>query len=121
MKRQMFSLSLIALTVAALAGCGGGGSGAASVPAAPASRSGSTITISDFKYAPRTLTVRRAAHIQVTNSDGVAQTVTADDGHSFDSGTVATGESSTIGVAKTGRFPYHCTIHPFMKGELVAK
>ncbi len=121
MRRQMFSLSSIALTVAALAGCGGGGSGAASAPAAASSRSDSTITISDFKFAPRTLTVRQGAPVKITNSDGVAHTLTADDGHSFDSGTVATGDSATIRVAQAGRFSYHCTIHPFMKGELVAK
>ena len=121
MKRQMFSLSLIAFTVAALAGCGGGASGTASAPAVPSSQSDATITISDFKFAPGTLTVQHGAHIKITNSDGVAHTVTADDGHSFDSGTVASGDSATISVAQAGRFPYHCTIHPFMKGELVAE
>jgi plastocyanin len=121
MKREGFSLSLIALTVAALAGCGGGGSDTASAPAAASSRSDSAITISDFKFAPATLTVRHGAHIRVTNSDSAPHTVTADDGHSFDSGTVATGDSATIRVAHAGRFAYHCTVHPFMKGELVAE
>jgi plastocyanin len=121
MKRQMLSLSLLALTVAALAGCGGGGSDTASAPAASSSQSDSTITITDFKFAPRTLKVRHGAQIKITNSDGVAHTLTADDGQSFDSGTVATGDSATIRVAEAGRFSYHCTIHPFMKGELVAK
>jgi plastocyanin len=121
MKRQMFSLCLVAFTVAALAGCGGGGSSTASAPAAPSSQSGSTITISDFKFVPGTLTVRHGARIKVTNSDGAAHTLTADDGHSFDSGTVASGDSATISVAQAGRFSYHCTIHPFMKGELVAE
>jgi plastocyanin len=120
MKRQLFSLSLIA-AVAALAGCGGGGSGTASAPAAASSRSDSAITISDFKFAPRTLRVMHGAHIKITNSDGVAHTLTADDGQSFDSGTVAAADSATIRVAQEGRFAYHCTIHPFMKGELVAE
>jgi plastocyanin len=113
----MFNLALTALTVAALAGCGG----TASAPAAPASRSDSTITISDFKFVPRALTVRHGAHIKVTNGDGAPHTVTADDGRSFDSGTVAQGDSATIRVAQAGRFAYHCTIHPFMKGRLVAE
>jgi plastocyanin len=121
MKRQLFSLSLIAFSLAALAGCGGGGSGTASAPAARSSHSGSTITISDFKFGPATLTARHGAPIKVTNSDSVAHTLTADDGHSFDSGTVASGDSATIRVAQAGRFSYHCTIHPFMKGELVAE
>jgi plastocyanin len=118
MKRQMFSLVSMALTVAALAGCGGGGSDTA---AAPSPRSDSTITISDFKFAPATLTVQHGADIRITNSDSAPHTVTADDGQSFDSGTVAAGGSATISVAHAGRFSYHCTIHPFMKGELVAE
>jgi plastocyanin len=121
MKRQMFSSALIALSVAALAGCGGGTSGSASAPAAAASHSGSAITISDFKFAPRTLTVRHGAPIRITNSGGMAHTVTADKGGSFDSGMVAPGASATIRVAKAGRFSYHCTVHPFMKGQLVAQ
>jgi plastocyanin len=121
MKPQKLSLALLALSVAALAGCGGGTSGTASAPAAAASHSDSTITISDFKFAPRTLTVRHGGPIRVTNRGGMAHTLTADTGRSFDSGTVAPGGSATIRVAKAGRFSYHCTIHPFMKGQIVAQ
>ena len=120
MKRQKSGLALLALSVAALAGCGGGTSGTASAPAA-ASHSDSSITISDFKFAPRTLTVRHGGPIRITNRGGMAHTLTADKGRSFDSGTVAPGGSATIRVANTGRFPYHCTIHPFMKGQVVAQ
>jgi plastocyanin len=120
MKRQMCSLLLVAFTVAALAGCGGG-SDNASAPKTASSQSDATISISDFKFVPQTLTVRHGAPVRVTNSDSAPHTVTADDGHSFDSGTVATGDSATIRAAKAGRFPYHCTIHPFMKGVLVVE
>ena len=121
MKCRMFSLALMALSVAALAGCGGGASGTASAPAAAASHSDSAITISDFKFAPRTLSVRHGAPIRITNSGGMAHTLTADKGHSFDSGSVAPGGSATIRIAQAGRFSYHCTIHPFMKGQIVAQ
>ena len=123
--RSTFAKALAAVAaVALLAGCGGGGGTSASAPApAPASSadSGSSITISNFKFSPATATVRHGARIQVSNDDSTAHTVTADDGHSFDSGTVQTGGSTTIKVLRTGRFPYHCTIHPFMKGELAVK
>ena len=118
MKRHLLSVSSIALVTAALAGCGGGGSDTAAAPSSP---SASTIAISNFKFAPATLTVRHGADVRITNSDSAPHTVTADDGHSFDSGTLATGGSGTISVAQAGRFPYHCTIHPFMKGVIVAK
>jgi plastocyanin len=51
----------------------------------------------------------------------MAHTLTADKGQSFDTGTVAAGGSATIRVAQAGRFSYHCTIHPFMKGVLVTQ
>jgi plastocyanin len=120
MQRQLLSFALMALSVAALAGCGGGASGTASAPAV-ASNSDSSITISDFKFTPRTVTVKQGAPIRITNRGGMAHTLTADKGHSFDSGTVAAGGSATIRVAQTGRFSYHCNIHPFMKGELVSE
>ena len=124
--RWTFGKALAALAavaaVALLAGCGGGGGSTASAPApASPSGSGSSITISDFKFSPATLTVRRGAALEVSNGDSTAHTMTADDGHSFDSGTVQPGGSTTIKVARTGRFPYHCTIHPFMKGALVVE
>jgi plastocyanin len=46
-------------------------------------------------------------------------TVTADDGHSFDSGTVQPGASPSIQVPGAGAYAYHCTIHPFMTGTLM--
>ena len=116
--------TLAAAAVAALlAGCGGGGDDTtASAPApAPASQSGSSISISNFKFVPATLTVRHGATVRVTNGDSTAHTVTADDGHSFDSGTVQPDGSKTLTVSRAGRFPYHCSIHSFMKGTLVVK
>jgi plastocyanin len=121
MQRQLLSFALMALSVAALAGCGDGASGTASAPAAGASNSDSSVTISDFKFTPRTVTVKQGAPIRITNRGGMAHTLTADKGHSFDSGTVAAGGSATIRVAQTGRFSYHCSIHPFMKGQLVSE
>ena len=120
----------VVAAAALLAGCGGGGGATASAPAstpAPASSpaasspsTGSAITISNFKFSPATLTVRPGAHINVTNEDSAPHTVTADDGHSFDSGTVKPGGGSgTITAPSTGRYPFHCTVHPFMKGQLV--
>jgi len=122
--RRTFAKTLVAAVaaVAPLAGCGGGGGTTASAPApARPSHAGSSIAISDFKFSPATLTVRHGARIGVTNGDNAPHSVTADDGRSFDSGTVQSGGSATFTVATTGRFPYHCAIHPFMKGELVVK
>ena len=67
------------------------------------------------------LAVKQGARVTVTNQDSTAHTATADDGHSFDTGTLAQGASQTISVSKPGRYPYHCSIHSFMHGTLVVK
>jgi plastocyanin len=121
MKRPMF-LVLVSITAAALAaGCGGGGGGgAASVPSGGASSgTASSISIRDFKFSPDTISVRSGARVRVTNNDSAPHTATADDGHSFDSGTVQRGESASIQAPAAGSYAYHCTIHPFMTGTLV--
>jgi plastocyanin len=58
--------------------------------------------------------------VKVANDDSTAHTLTADDDRSFDSGTVQPGASATVKAPKAGTYAYHCTIHPFMKGTLVA-
>ena len=52
------------------------------------------------------------------NGDGTNHTVTANDS-SFDSGYIAPGGTFARTFAKVGVYPYHCTIHKFMRGEVV--
>jgi len=51
------------------------------------------------------------------NDSARAHTVTADDG-SFDSGRIPVSGSYEQRFAAAGAFPYHCTLHPFMTGEV---
>jgi plastocyanin len=120
--------SLVALTAVAgpIAGCGGSDpSPAAAKPSAssqPAQSGGSdSVTISDFKFAPASLTVDRGARVTVTNRDSTAHTATADNGKSFDTGDIDPGSSATITLSKAGTYSYHCSIHPFMHGKLVVR
>ncbi|WP_406197479.1 cupredoxin domain-containing protein [Kitasatospora sp. NBC_01560] len=138
-----------ALAVAAAAclllggvGCSSGGSGSstasasASVPSSPtatASSSGSgaastpagqlTVTIQDFLFHPDNLTVAPGATITVTNQDSAEHTLTATTaGKEFDTGVLATGQSATITAPSApGTYPFHCDIHPSMKGTLVVQ
>jgi plastocyanin len=123
MKRRMFPVVLSVAAAALAAGCGGSGDGAtASAPSGGASSgTPASISIRDFKFSPDTISVRSGARVRVTNGDSTAHTVTADDGHSFDSGTVQPGASASIQAPGAGTYAYHCTIHPFMKGKLVVK
>ena len=117
----------IGATAILIAGCGGGGGGSATANSSPSSSGSSSgqsstgVTISDFKFKPNPLTVQPSARVDVTNDDSAAHTVTADDGHSFDTGTLGQGSSKTISVSKPGTYPYHCSIHAFMHGTLIVK
>jgi plastocyanin len=123
MRSRTYTLLATAAVAALLAtGCGGGDSGpsAGAAPSAGGSSgTASAITISNFKFSPSSLRVQNGAGIKVANEDSTAHTVTADDGHSFDSGNVDAGASTTIRAPAAGTYSYHCTIHPFMKGKLV--
>jgi plastocyanin len=122
--RQFLSaFAPVAAAATLLAGCGGGDSaGSTAGTAKPASgASGSAVEISGFKFAPASLTVKGGAAVAVTNDDSTAHTATADDGSSFDTGPLDPGSSQTISVSKPGSYPYHCSIHPFMKGTIVVR
>ena len=51
------------------------------------------VTISDFKFNPQPPAVKSGARVTVTNDDSAPHTVTADDGQSFDTGTLDQGSS----------------------------
>jgi plastocyanin len=126
-RHAMRSLVVIAGTALLFAGCGGGSSpspsanssGSSSQPASGGSAS--AVKISNFKFSPASVTVKPGGGVAVINQDSTSHTATADDGHSFDTGTLGNGASQSISVNKPGRYGYHCTIHPFMHGTLVVK
>jgi plastocyanin len=134
-RRVLSSLVVVAAAAALVAGCGGSGtakaptpiggssssSGGSSSSSNAESSSGSGIKIDNFAFSPATLTVSGDGAIAVANDDSTAHTFTADDGHSFDTGPIDTGASTSVTAPRPGRYPYHCTIHPFMHGTLVVR
>jgi plastocyanin len=50
----------------------------------------------------------------------VAHTVTAED-RSFDTGEIDSGQTGSLTFSRPGTYRYHCTPHPFMKGEIVVR
>jgi plastocyanin len=76
------------------------------------------VTIQNFAMSPNPITVAPGSTVTWTNLDGVAHVVTADDG-SWGSGTLEQGGSYSHVFTSPGSHPYHCAIHPFMKGTVV--
>jgi plastocyanin len=76
-----------------------------------------TVTIPGKLYEPNQLDVLVGTTVTWKNDDAINHTVTAD-GDAFSSGYVPPGGSFTFTFAAQGRYPFHCTIHKFMKGEI---
>lgn len=131
----MIIAALTAALAAGASGCGSSDSsetssttaamGAATMraPAAttttPAATAGA-VTIRDFTFLPRRLTVRAGTKVTFTNDDSSNHTATSDDDGVFDSGNLSAGGAHrTISFARAGTFAYHCDYHPSMHGTVV--
>jgi plastocyanin len=91
-------------------------------PGLPASTdiAGNQVTIQNFSFGPGALTVSAGTTVTWTNSDSVTHTVTAMDG-SFDSSNLEPGQQFSFTFSLPGTYTYHCSIHPFMTGQVVVQ
>jgi plastocyanin len=78
------------------------------------------VTIRNYDFAPKSLTVRVGTRVTWTNHDATAHTATADHG-GFDTGTVAPKASRTVDFKHPGTFTYHCAFHAFMTATVTVK
>lgn len=75
-------------------------------------------TIDNFSFRPQTLTVAVGTTVTWTNRDDIPHTVVSDDGV-FKSKARDTDEKFSYTFDKAGTYPYHCSIHPKMTGQVV--
>jgi plastocyanin len=125
----MRRLSVPVFTIAAalaLAACSSGSSAAPSSAASSApsvaaasapAAGGAAVTIKGFAFTPPTISAKVGETITWTNQDAASHTVTLDD-KSVDSGNIATNATYSHAFTAAGSFPYHCQIHPQMKGTI---
>ncbi len=93
---------------------------AALVGFSPAHAAGTTITISNFAFAPAETTIALGETVTFKNGDDTVHSVLADDG-SFHSPALDSDGEFSFTFAKAGVFSYHCGLHPFMQGKIVVK
>ena len=75
------------------------------------------VAIDNFVYQPASLVVARGDTIVWQNSGIVPHTATADGG-AWDSQSLAVGASWRYVADTSGRFGYHCVLHPNMTGTI---
>jgi len=81
---------------------------------------GSSVTINNYQYTPKSIAVKPGATITWTNKQADDNhTVTADNG-SFDTGVInKAGGTASLTFNTAGTFTYHCKIHSTMHGTVV--
>jgi LPXTG-motif cell wall-anchored protein len=79
-----------------------------------------SVTISDFQFAPAQITIQEGDTVTWTNDGPTAHSATASDG-SFDTGIFSAGGSRSHTFDEPGTFAYICTPHPNMEGTVVVE
>ena len=95
---------------------------AATATAAPAQASATAkrVSIKNFEFSPKTLTVAKGTKVTWTNKDSANHTVTFKKGPG-DLGNLNHNRSASATFTKTGRFTYVCQYHPNMHGTVIVK
>ncbi|MBI3692371.1 MAG: cupredoxin domain-containing protein [Mycolicibacterium aromaticivorans] len=119
MTPRIFALS-VAIAFAAVLLVAACSAGTKASPSSAPPAAGPTISIADMKFSSPG-PVSPGATVTVTNSDGVEHTVTADSGAAFNVEVGEKGTATFTAPSKPGTYPYHCTYHPAMHGQLVVQ
>ncbi|HET7208983.1 MAG TPA: metallophosphoesterase [Terriglobales bacterium] len=85
-----------------------------------ASGASAQANIDNFAFAPKELAVKAGTTVEWTNKDDTPHTVTSDD-DAFSSPVMDTDQSFHYTFQKSGRFPYHCKLHPTMTGVVAVQ
>lgn len=78
------------------------------------------ISISKFAFAPDELALAPGDSIEWSNDDLFRHTTTADSG-AWSSPELRRGERFVFVPTDSGRFAYHCALHPVMSGTVVVR
>ena len=115
MRRMILLMTVAAMVVASA--LGGVVVSAAGAPQHPTKK----VLIKNFRFSPAKITIERGTRILWINKDTSPHTATANNGRSFDSGRLGSGQRFSHTFKRAGKKPYHCEIHPHMKGRITVR
>jgi plastocyanin len=94
----------------------------AATAGADSSAAPNQVTIDNFSFNPKTLTVPVGAKVTWINRDDVPHTATSTvEPRAFDSKALDTDDKFSFVFTAPGTYPYFCAVHPHMTGEIVVK
>jgi len=97
----------------------------AAAPVHPQGGAGASAAIRVFQFQPGALVVRAGTRVTWTNEDDITHTVTSGlpespDGR-LDLHLTGKGTSGSASFSEPGAYPYFCTRHPSMRGEVLVR
>jgi plastocyanin len=87
---------------------------------AVAAQEPNVVTIDNFAFGPKELTVPVGTTVKWVNHDDIPHTVTNKD-KLFRSAALDTDDSYSYTFASAGTFDYFCGLHPYMVGKIIVK
>jgi plastocyanin len=88
---------------------------------APARAEPVQVTIDNFTFGPKEITVKPGDTVTWTNRDDIPHNVRAAAGGSWKCGVMDTGGTCDITFMEAGTFKYFCALHPHMTGTVIVK
>jgi plastocyanin len=88
--------------------------------AVAAQDTGSVVTIDNFTFGPKELTVAVGTTVKWVNHDDIPHTV-VEKNTTFRSKALDTDDSYSFTFASAGSFDYFCGLHPHMVGKIIVK
>ena len=113
--RPLTAAAAVAMLLGAAVACGSGSTSPA--PAGSGGGGGPAVSIENFAFAPKGLTVKVGTTVTWTNQDSSIHTATGDR-QEFDTGNLAQGKAGQFTFTSAGSYSYHCTIHNYMTGTI---
>ncbi len=115
------SIVFILIAAVAIAGCSGyqqSQGPRVTGPAPPLSEGNVTVIIQNFAFNPSEVAVTKGTTVVWINRDSVDHQVTSDAGEIFRSNNIPDGAEYSYTFETGGIYPYHCALHPSMKGTI---
>jgi plastocyanin len=79
------------------------------------------VIINNLAFSPQSVTVTAGDTVTWRNDQNINHTVTSDTGDELDSPVLSQGQTYQHVFAQAGTYPYHCTIHPTMTGNVAVQ
>lgn len=95
--------------------------GAALALGAVAAEEPNAVTIDNFTFGPKELTVPVGTTVKWTNRDDIPHTVVENGSRLFRSKALDTDDTFSFTFANAGTFTYFCSLHPQMTGKIIVK